>query len=50
MLAAIALVIFVLAAFKVRIESVNLVDLGLAFLAAALLFGNWPMGIWTRRD
>lgn len=50
MLAAIALVIFVLAAFGVKVESFNLAYMGLAFLAAALLFGNWPIGLWTRRE
>lgn len=50
MLAAIALILFVLAAFKVGFDSFNIVDLGLAFLAAALLFGNWPASLWIRRD
>ena len=50
MAALIALVLFVLAAFGVKIDSVNIVDLGLAFLALALLLGNWPFGYFTRRE
>lgn len=43
MLAIAAFVCFILAAFKVSIGTVNLVDIGLAFLALALLFGGWPI-------
>lgn len=49
MFALIALVLFVLAAFGVDFDSVNIIALGLAFLAAALLLGNWPLG-FVRRD
>lgn len=44
MFALIALVLFVLAAFDVQWDKVNIVWLGLAFVAASLLFGNWPVG------
>ena len=50
MFAIIALVLFVLAAFKVHFDAVEIVPLGLAFLALALLVGNWPIGYFTRRD
>lgn len=47
-----ALILFILAAFGIKFDSVNIVDLGLACLALALLIGNWPFGIITlgRRD
>lgn len=41
-----AIVLFLLAAFgKSSLGGVNLVDLGLACLAFALLIGNWPIGV-----
>lgn len=49
MLALIALVLFVLAAFGVSFDAFNLVWMGLAFLAAAFLFGNWPLGYFRRQ-
>jgi len=39
MFAVIALIIFILALFKVHIGSIDLVILGLAFIAAHLAFG-----------
>lgn len=50
MAAIIALVLFVLAAFGVHFGGVNIVDLGLAFLALALLIGNWPVGAIVNRS
>lgn len=50
MFAVIALILFMLAAFGVEFGTVNIVDLGLAFLALALLFGNWPVGAVFRRQ
>lgn len=50
MLAIIALIIFILALFKVHIGSVDLVVLGLAFVAAHLALGGftpWPAA-WRR--
>lgn len=47
MFALIALICFVLALFKVHIGSIDLVVLGLCFVAAHLLFG---VGVpWVRR-
>lgn len=46
MLAVLALLAFVLAIFKVDLAGLNLVALGLAFLAAHLIF---PWTPWTRR-
>lgn len=49
MAALVALVLFVLAAFGVnKFGSVSVVDLGLAFVALALLIGNWPFGVIVR--
>ncbi len=48
MFALIALVLFALAAFGVKFEAVGIVELGLAFLAAAILVGNWPIGYFNR--
>ena len=45
MAAIIALVLFVLAAFGVKFDAVNIVYLGAAFVALALLIGNWPIGV-----
>lgn len=50
MAALIALVLFVLAAFGVKFEAVGIVELGLAFLALAILVGNWPVGLFTRNS
>jgi Flp pilus assembly protein TadG len=49
MFALIAIILFALAAFGVHWSSVNIVDLGLAFLALALLAGNWPIGLIVSR-
>lgn len=49
MAAIVALILFVLAAFGVKFNDVNIVDLGLAFLALALLIGNWPVGVVLAR-
>lgn len=49
-LAIVALVIFVLAAFNVTIGTVTLVPLGLAFLTAALIVGiSLPAGALALR-
>lgn len=45
-----ALVLFVLAAFGVGFDTVNIVALGLACLAAHLLIGAWPAVPWSRRQ
>jgi len=42
MAALIAMVLFTLAAFGVKFSAVDIVDLGLAFLALHLLVGTWP--------
>ena len=45
MFAILAIICFLLAAFgKSNLGDANLVDIGLAFLAFALLVGNWPIG------
>ena len=49
MFAFLALLCFLLALFGAHIASIDLVVLGLAFIAAALLVGNWPMGYVTER-
>lgn len=51
MFALLALIAFVLALFRVAIENVDLVILGLAFVALHLLVGTWPFSgnpPWTR--
>jgi hypothetical protein len=51
MFALIAVVLFVLAAFGVRFDEVDIVALGLACVAAHLLIGAWPFGAtppWRR--
>lgn len=49
MFAVIAIVCFLLAVFGASI-SVNLIALGLAFVAAQLLVGSWPLvnGPWIK--
>lgn len=50
MLAVIAMIIFILALFKVTLGSVDLVTLGLVFVAAHLAFGGWAAyGPWRNR-
>lgn len=49
MLALLALLCFVVALFGGSLAGIDLVTLGLAFIAAAMLFGNWPMGYVTAR-
>ena len=49
MLALLALLCFLLALFGGSIGGLDLVTLGLAFIAAAMLVGNWPMGYVTSR-
>lgn len=39
-----ALILFVLAAFGVHWDGVDMVPLGLACVALHLLIGNWPLG------
>jgi hypothetical protein len=48
MLALIALIVFILALFKVHIGSIDLVILGLAFLAAHCAFEWRPWTTWRR--
>jgi hypothetical protein len=52
MFALLALIAFVLALFRVAVENVDLVVLGLAFVALHLLVGAWPTGTtwfpWNR--
>lgn len=49
MLALLALLCFVIALFGGHIGSIDLVVLGLAFIAAAMLVGNWPLdSVMTR--
>lgn len=51
MLALVALALFALAAFGVRFDEVDIVALGLAFVAGHLLLGTWPLGrLISRRD
>lgn len=50
MLAVLALLAFVLALFKVNLGSIDLVTLGLAFVAAHLAFGGFAAwGPWRGR-
>ena len=53
MLAVIAMIIFILALFNVHIGAINLVTLGLAFVAAHLAFAGgfalWP-ATWRGRS
>lgn len=44
MAALIALILFVLASFGLKFDSFNIVWMGLAFLALAMIVGNWPFG------
>lgn len=44
MFAILAVVCFLMAAFGGHIGDINLVDIGLAFLAFAILVGSWPIG------
>jgi hypothetical protein len=48
MLALVALIVFILALFKVHIGSIDLVILGLAFLAAHFVFTWTPWTAWRR--
>jgi len=50
MFALAALICFILAVFGVSFESFSIVYLGFAFLALALLVGNWPIGLIGRRQ
>ncbi len=45
MAALIALVLFILAAFGVNFDALDIVDLGLAFVALHLLIGAWPLNL-----
>jgi len=44
-----ALLCFLLALFGVHLGGLDLVVLGLAFVALALMFGTWPMGYVNER-
>lgn len=44
MFALIAVILFCLKAFGVAWEEVDILALGLAFLALGVLVGNWPLG------
>lgn len=48
MFAILALVLFVLAAFRVDFEAFELVPMGLALVAVHLIVGNWPLGYFNR--
>jgi len=48
MFALAAAILFLLAAFGLKFDAVNIVDLGLAANALHLLVGNWPFGYFTR--
>lgn len=50
MFALLALIAFLLALFGAHVGSIDLVTLGLAFIAAHLLLGAWPFGAapWRR--
>lgn len=54
MFAILATLCFLLAVFGASVAGLNLIALGLAFLALALLVGSWPIGgtgpVFTRRD
>jgi hypothetical protein len=45
MFALLALLCFLVALFGGHIGTVDLVVLGLAFIAASMLVGNWPVGV-----
>ncbi len=50
MFAVIALIVFVLALFGVSVAGLDLVIVGLAFLAAHLAFGSpWSPPVWPRQ-
>ncbi len=49
MFALAALLCFLLQLFGAHIGGVDLVVLGLAFLACAALVGNWPVGVVADR-
>jgi len=44
-----ALLCFLLALFGAHVGSIDLVLLGFVFVAAALLVGNWPVGMVADR-
>jgi len=53
MFAVAALVSFLLSLFGAKVGSLNLVTLGLAFIALHLLVGMWPLGWsppWNRKQ
>ncbi len=47
MFALVAVILFLLAAFGVKFDEINIVDLGLAAMALHLLVGLWPFGTLT---
>lgn len=49
MLALVAMIIFILGLFKVTLGDVNLLYLGLAFLAAHFVFGSFGWYGWPGR-
>lgn len=50
MFAVLAILCFLLATLNVSLGGLNLIALGLVFVAASLLVGNWPIrGDITRR-
>ena len=49
MFAFLALLCFLLALFGAHVGSIDLVLLGFVFVAAALLVGNWPVGMVADR-
>jgi hypothetical protein len=49
MFALLALLCFLVSLFGGTLGGIDLVTLGLAFIAASMLVGNWPMGYVTTR-
>jgi hypothetical protein len=50
MFAILALLAFLLALFGVHIGAINLVTLGLAFIAAHMIWDPFPVSSWRRRQ
>jgi hypothetical protein len=50
MFALAAVILFLLAAFGIKFDSVGIVELGLASLALHLLVGLWPFGSFASRN
>lgn len=50
MFALIAAILFALAAFGVKFDEVGIVELGFVCVAIHLLVGNWPFGVFVRKE